>query len=1326
MIRIFEEREVDFSHDGIEILDDITISCTCEREVNGTWFLDAQFMRDNDKCNSIENKKILKVPTPKGEQLFRIVTIKSTKTKISVYAEHIFFDNRHNFIEDTNVVKKDGNNALQQILTGCQYKNKFTGVSTVPTVASARLVRKNLTDVLMGSDDNSYLNRWGGEIDFDNFQFTIKPRIGEDRGVEVTYGHNMKSFEGEVDESGVITRVMPIGFNGLLLPEKYIDSPLIDSYSFPRVQKIEISSIKVKENENDEEGYDTEEEAFEAMRRCVSDLYSKQNIDKPSVNLRVDIISLEKTDQYKNEIFERIYIGDTLKVNLQKYGFDVSCRVISERYDCLNSRYIEIELGDVKTNVLREVTSIKQTIDDILDRFGENSWDDFIQKARDEATQLIQEGIKGSFVVARKNEILIMDNEDIEKARTVIRMNKNGIGFSQTGYSGPYIIGITIDGKINADCITTGILNANLIRTGRLQSLNNKTWIDMEDGAFSFANGRITFDEVNGFKIKLSSDSDVDLKTELDNYKNQVKNDLDSLKDKINNIDESISDSFVDGIISQVERNIIEDSLKTLEKEKLDVDSRYNSVYNNVNLINPYKSNLYTQYNDFVSKYNTLVSTINSIIADDIATNEEIERYNAAMGNYAETTPKLMAAFDEAITNISTNITSTQINDLNDLLKADIKNVSNSVGSLEETMNNSFRDGIIDEAEYIAIVESLQRLNTEKLDIDKNYSSLYSNSNLVGTAKTNLKTKYDNYVSSHNNLINYVNNTIGDRVATDSEKQQIKTLLNTYNINLSEYGVAQTQAINSIADNSSQTKLQEYKNLVNKDIDDLNQKIKDIETDVGGAIADGIIQEAEVLIIQNSINALEKEKLDLKNRYTELYNNSLVSTTTKKKLSDNFTSYSNAHTSLINQINSMISDNVATDDEKAEYNKRMATYSSTFSALTKTFDLVINEIAVNNAQTITETLKTELQGNIKDVSDIANELNKNFGDYTADGILTESEKKSIKTYLTNLETEKNDIDNQYKVLYENVDLTGTTKSSLKSGYDDYVTYYNKLIEVINKTLGYTTITDSHRTALNTAFANHDTRLATYSRRVNRAINAIAEKKKQDAQSYADSKIEVLSDKISTFVTKDTYKSQIEQLSNQISSKVSTSDFGTLITQNASSVRIAWNNNSKYVQFESGGLAIYNAAVSTSNKRLFLNEKGVNVWRDGYYLGKVGTNNYSENTSLKGFVFDLEYEGAFMSWAVKKSSSSTSYTMKWCYANKTIGNYTSGRLHAGADIDMHNYTLRNVKFEGGGITGTLNFVQILGMDSDGTANRWSNGCKMQFQNGILISATWSNS
>ena len=81
-------------------------------------------------------------------------------------------------------------------------------------------------------------------------------------------------------------------------------------------------------------------------------------------------------------------------------------------------------------------------------------------------------------------------------------------------------------------------------------------------------------------------------------------------------------------------------------------------------------------------------------------------------------------------------------------------------------------------------------------------------------------------------------------------------------------------------------------------------------------------------------------------------------------------------------------------------------------------------------------------------------------------------------------------------------------------------------------------------------------------------------------------------------------------------------------------------------------------------------------------------------------------------------------MMWTYANKTTGNLTRGRLHAGCDIDMHNNYLRNVSFEGGGINGTLNFVQVLSVDSSGTVTGWANGCRMKFQNGILIDGTWN--
>ena len=90
---------------------------------------------------------------------------------------------------------------------------------------------------------------------------------------------------------------------------------------------------------------------------------------------------------------------------------------------------------------------------------------------------------------------------------------------------------------------------------------------------------------------------------------------------------------------------------------------------------------------------------------------------------------------------------------------------------------------------------------------------------------------------------------------------------------------------------------------------------------------------------------------------------------------------------------------------------------------------------------------------------------------------------------------------------------------------------------------------------------------------------------------------------------------------------------------------------------------------------------------------------------------------------KTTSSAKYYTMMWKYCNRSVGDYSAGKLHAGCDIDMHGWTLRNPSFEGGGITGTLNCVQILNMNSDGTVNRWSNNCQLQFKNGILIYGRW---
>lgn len=226
--------------------------------------------------------------------------------------------------------------------------------------------------------------------------------------------------------------------------------------------------------------------------------------------------------------------------------------------------------------------------------------------------------------------------------------------------------------------------------------------------------------------------------------------------------------------------------------------------------------------------------------------------------------------------------------------------------------------------------------------------------------------------------------------------------------------------------------------------------------------------------------------------------------------------------------------------------------------------------------------------------------------------------------------------------------------------------------------------------------------------------------KETATSYTD-------DKLKSYSTSAQIKVKTDSIESEVKKKLNSSDLSTKIQQNASAVKIAWNNISKYIQFESGELRIYDSAVSSSQKLVSkFNYNGCHFYRNDYYVGKIGTNELQSDSSKKGLNFDLESNGAYMTWASKDSSSANVYTMKWTYVqkNKGWGNYTSGELHAGCNIDMHGWTLKNPSFEGGGINGTLNFVQVLKMSSDGTVASWSNGCKMQFKNGILISGTWS--
>lgn len=202
--------------------------------------------------------------------------------------------------------------------------------------------------------------------------------------------------------------------------------------------------------------------------------------------------------------------------------------------------------------------------------------------------------------------------------------------------------------------------------------------------------------------------------------------------------------------------------------------------------------------------------------------------------------------------------------------------------------------------------------------------------------------------------------------------------------------------------------------------------------------------------------------------------------------------------------------------------------------------------------------------------------------------------------------------------------------------------------------------------------------------------------------------ETLSDK---YMTKEQVSSEIKLLKNKVETAVTDGNFGTKLTQNANSLRLAWNNISNYIQFENAGLNFYNGARMKTAR---IDEGTYKFWRDGYYLGHIGTNQYKKDARVKGIVFDLDYEGSYMAWSAREGVNDDTYTLKWFYTKKAFDGHGSDTLNAGCDIDMDHHYINRVRIDpymidvDYGITDTL-FVTL----ADGGTVR------LQIQNGLII-------
>lgn len=303
----------------------------------------------------------------KNKQLFRIYNTDKGMFSLKIKARHIFFDLvKHNLL-DTRAVECNGQQALDKVLEGTKYK----GHSDIGRITTSYFQVTNIVQAINGENDNTFRNRWGGEMLFDNFDIYINNKIGGDYGVRVNYSRNMEDVNLIIDRDNIVTRAYPRAFDGIMLPEKYIDSPLINKYPLICEDYIDMSDLKLKDpNTSNDEGFDTEEELYQAMRERVKALY-ETGIDKPKVSGNVKVAMLENSIEYKDfKGLVNIGIGDTVTVSYKDIGIDMKTRAIAIEWNLVTKKYENIEFGDVEVNYFAKQDIAREQLDNILNKNG--------------------------------------------------------------------------------------------------------------------------------------------------------------------------------------------------------------------------------------------------------------------------------------------------------------------------------------------------------------------------------------------------------------------------------------------------------------------------------------------------------------------------------------------------------------------------------------------------------------------------------------------------------------------------------------------------------------------------------------------------------------------------------------------------------------------------------------------------------------------------------------------------------------------------------------------------------------------------------------------
>lgn len=451
-----------------------TIECIVTHEVNGIYELELRYPITGAHYSEISVDYFIMAEPDNitSAQPFRIYRItKPLNGVVTIYARHISYDMAGIIVEPFTAASLT--DAMTVIPTKCTPTSPFT-ISTTKTVAS--LITINAPRPLwrlLGGQEGSLLDVYGGEWDFDGLNATLKSEIGTDRGVSIRYGKNMTEMEQDATLESTYSAVYPYWFNEesntlVTLTEKTIS--ITGSVVTDKVMILDLSG-------------DFQDAPTQTQLRDRANAYIAANsVGNARMSWRVSF-------QSEDGILEQVMLGDTVKVVYETLGVDATARAVKTEYDVLQEHYRAVTIGRVKQNLAAIIVGNNEEVNNKIDKTKST-----LEQAIDDATDSIRNG-GGSFRLIydgdNVKEIVSLDNPDISQAQNVWRWNNGGFGFSANGYNGTYALAMTPDGQIVADRITTGTLSANRVRAGLLTDEANKNSWNLDTGALTITDGTI-------------------------------------------------------------------------------------------------------------------------------------------------------------------------------------------------------------------------------------------------------------------------------------------------------------------------------------------------------------------------------------------------------------------------------------------------------------------------------------------------------------------------------------------------------------------------------------------------------------------------------------------------------------------------------------------------------------------------------------------------------------------------------------------------------------------------------------------------------------------